>query len=365
MYEIVLIILIFILDFTNFLAKVSINRFKIKWIKNMEVKNTALVTGANGFVGSHLVDLLLSKNFNVKCLVRKSSNTKWLKEKDVEIINCGFNDKEGLAKAVNNIDYIFHVAGVVKSKKPEGYFIGNVENTKNLLDACLDNNKSVKKIIIVSSQTACGPTLDGKLVNEDTELHPITTYGKSKREEELLAKSYEDKLPITICRAPAIYGERDTEIFIFFDTFNKGLMTTIGMKDKNISLIHVVDFVKGLYLAAVNINSTGKLYFISSEVIYNWTQIGDITSKVLNKRPIKIKVPHFIVYTIAAIAQFFAMFSSKAATLNLEKARDLVQSDWTCDTSKAVKELGYRQEISAEDGIARTCKWYKEVGWLK
>jgi nucleoside-diphosphate-sugar epimerase len=364
MYEIVLIILIFVIDFTNSLAKVSINRFKIKWIKNMEVKNTALVTGANGFVGSHLIDLLLDKNFTVKCLLRKSSNTKWLKGKDVEIIDCGFNDKAGLANAVSNVDYVFHVAGVVKSKRPEGYFNGNVENTRNLLNACL-NNKAIKKVVIVSSQTACGPTLGKELVNEKTEPHPITTYGRSKREEELLAQSYMDRLPISICRAPAIYGERDTEIFIFFDTFNKGLMTTIGMKDKNISLIHVVDFVKGLYLAAINPVSTGQTYFISSEVIYNWTQIGDITSKVLNKRPVKIKVPHFIVYTIATIAQFFAMFSSKAATLNLEKARDLVQSDWTCDTTKAVRELNYKQEISAEEGIARTCNWYKEVGWLK
>ncbi len=331
----------------------------------MEIKNTALVTGANGFVGSHLVDLLLEKNFKVKCLVRKTSDLKWLKGKDVEIINCGFFDMNGLTNAVKNVDYVFHVAGVVKSKKPEGYFKGNVETTKNILDSCLKTRESIKKIVIVSSQTACGPSLGGKLVDETTEPHPITTYGRSKREEELMAKSYMDKLPITICRAPAVYGERDTEILIFFDTFNKGLMTTIGMKDKNISLIHAADLVKGFYLAAINTNSSGQTYFISSEVIYNWKQIGDITSKVLNKKPLKVKVPHFIVYTVAAIAQFFAMFSSKAATLNLEKARDLVQSDWTCDTSKAVRELGYKQEISAEDGVARTCKWYKEVGWLK
>ncbi|MCX6149363.1 MAG: NAD(P)-dependent oxidoreductase [Ignavibacteriales bacterium] len=331
----------------------------------MENKSVAVVTGANGFVGSHLVDLLLEKGMKVKCITRQSSDLKWLKGKDVEINNCGLFDIEGMKKVVKGSNYIFHVAGVVKSKEAEGYFKGNVEPAKNLLTACLDSKDSIKKIVIVSSLTACGPSLDGIPVNEETIPHPITTYGKSKLAEEKAAQSFMKELPITICRAHAVYGERDTEIFIFFQTFNKGLMTTLGMKDKYLGLIHVKDLVNGLYLAAISEKSAGQIYFLSSEETYNWKQIGDITSKVLLIKPIKVKVPHFIVYNISAIAQFFSMFSSKPATLNLEKARDLVQPYWTCDVSKAVNELGYRQQISIEDGIKRTCDWYKEVGWLK
>ncbi len=77
-----------------------------------------------------------------------------------------------------------------------------------------------------------------------------------------------------------------------------------------------------------------------------------------------IKVPHFLVYTIAAIAQFFAMFGKNPATLNIEKAKDLTQQYWTCDTSKAVRDLGYKQKISVEEGIERTVKWYKEMKWF-
>ncbi len=98
----------------------------------------AVVTGANGFVGSHLVDLLLSKKYKVRCITRKTSNLKWLEGKDVEIFDCGLSDKDGLRKAFNSADYIFHVAGVVKSKKPEGYFKGNVEITKTLLEAAIE-----------------------------------------------------------------------------------------------------------------------------------------------------------------------------------------------------------------------------------
>ncbi len=330
----------------------------------MESKKIAVVTGANGFVGSHLVDFLLSKNFSVRCITRKSSNLRWLEGKGIENYDCGLSDKEGLRKVFDGAEYIFHVAGVVKSKSPEGYFQGNVETTRILLDTALEFKSSIKNFLIVSSQTAVGPSLNDKPVDETSECNPITTYGKSKLAEEELAKSYMDRLPVTICRAPAIYGERDTEIFIFFQTFNKGLMTTIGFDEKKLSLLHVVDLVNGFYLAATSGKSAGQTYFISSEKFYTWDEVGKITAKVLNKKPLKIKVPHSIVYTLAAIAQFFAMFSSKPATLNIEKARDITQHSWTCDTTKAVKELGYRQNISVEEGIKRTCEWYKEMKWI-
>jgi nucleoside-diphosphate-sugar epimerase len=324
----------------------------------------AVVTGANGFVGSHLVDYLLEKNFEVRCLVRKSSDLKWLKGKNVKIFDSGLFDIEGMDKAFKGVEYIYHVAGVVKSKTSEGYYKGNVDTTKALLDAAQMNSATIKKIVIVGSLTSAGPSLDGKPLDENHECMPITTYGRSKLAQERLAESYMQKLPITICRAPAVYGERDTEIFIFFQTFNRGLMTSIGYNKKILSLIHVSDLVEGFYLASINSKSIGQKYFISSEKYYTWEEVGSVTSKILNKKPFKIAVPHLIVYAVAAEAQFLSIFSSKPATLNLEKARDITQTAWICDTRKAVKELGYRQKVSLEEGIKRTVAWYKQVKWL-
>ena len=330
----------------------------------MESKQIAVVTGSNGFVGSHLVDLLLEKNFSVRCVVRESSNLKWLDGKDIEIFKCGLFDKAGLTIVLKDADYIYHVAGVVKSKTKEGYFTGNVETTRNLLNVALEQNINLKRFVVVSSLTVTGPSLNNNPVDEEIECAPLTTYGTSKYEEEKLALGYKDKLPITICRAPAVYGERDTEIFIYFQNFAKGITTKIGFDKKILSLIHVTDLVEGFYLAAMSEKAIGEVYYISSEKFYSWDEINSITSKVLNKKVIKILVPHFLVYTIAAIAQFFSLFSSKAATLNLEKAKDLVQHAWICDTSKAMRDFGYRQNVSIEEGVKRTCEWYKEMKWI-
>ena len=330
----------------------------------MNSKQSAVVTGANGFVGSHLVDFLLGKNFEVRCVVRKSSNLQWLEGKDVKIFDCGLFDKQGLREAFSGVNYIFHVAGIVKAKNEEGYFRGNVESTKVLLEVAAEMKDHIKKFIVVSSQTVSGPASKGNPVTEEMEPNPLTTYARSKLKQEQIALSYKDIFPVTICRAPAIFGERDTEIFIYFQVFNRGLTTMIGFDKKELSLLHVADLAEGLYLAANSEKANGKIYFISSEKFYNWDEVGKITSKVLGKKAFKIRIPHFIVFTIAAFAQFFAMFSSKPATLNIEKAKDLIQRYWICDTSKAMKELGYRQKVSIEEGIKRTCEWYKQMKWI-
>ena len=327
-------------------------------------QGVAVVTGANGFVGSHLVDHLLEKNYEVRCIVRKSSDLKWLNGKDIKIFDCGLLDIEGMSKAFQNADYIYHVAGVVKSKKPEGYFKGNVDTTKALLDAACMNVSTLKRVLVVGSLTTVGPSTNETPADENIIPKPITTYGRSKLAQEELANSYKGKLPITICRAPAVYGERDTEIFIFFQTFNKGLMTTIGFDRKVISLIHVRDLVEGFVLAAQSEKAKGETYFISSDKYYTWDEVGEVTGKIMSKKPFKVAVPHPVVYSVAAIAQFLSLFSRKPATLNLEKAKDITQHAWICSTSKAAKDFGYRQKISLEQGIERTVNWYSQIKWL-
>jgi Nucleoside-diphosphate-sugar epimerases len=330
----------------------------------MENNKIAVVTGANGFVGSHLTDLLLEKGFTVRCVVRNTSDLKWLKGKKVEFYDCGLLNKVGLRKALAGASYIYHVAGVVKAKNPGGYYRGNVETTQVLLETAEEFKSTLERVLIVSSQTAAGPAKEGTMVTEEEECKPITTYGRSKLEEERISHKFMNKFPITICRPSAVYGERDTEIFIFFRTFYNGLFTTIGFDEKVLSLLHVSDLVNGFYLAATSEKSIGETYFITSEKFYTWEEVGGITSKIMNKKPLHIKVPHFLVYTIAAFAQILAKFTSKPATLNIEKAKDITQISWVCSASKAVKDLGFQQSVPLEEGIRRTFEWYKKMDWL-
>jgi nucleoside-diphosphate-sugar epimerase len=324
----------------------------------------AFVTGATGFVGSHLVDRLLSMNYEVFCLKRKTSNMRWLEGKNVNLVEGDLFDNNVLGDVIKKVDFVFHVAGVVKSKNKDGFFKGNVEATKNLIEIANKVNPNLKRFVYISSLAACGPNPDDKPLTEDYIPRPVTTYGISKRAAEKEILKFRDKLPVTIVRPPAIYGPRDAEILIYFQTYKKGLNSIIGFDKKYLSLVYVEDFVTGIILAAKSEIKSGSIFFISDDGEYNWNEIGVVTSKLLNKKSFKIRIPHFVVYTVGSFAQMFSIFSKNAATLNIEKCFDITRKKWVCSNEKAKSELGFRPEYNLERGFKKTIEWYKENKWL-
>jgi len=324
----------------------------------------ALVTGASGFIGSHLVDLLLHKNYSVRCLLRRTSSMSWLKGLPIEIVYGDVFDDAGLADAVRNVDVIYHCAGLTKAKTKEEYFRANAEGTRKLLDAARRFAPGLKRFVLVSSQTAAGPSSSKTPITENALPHPITTYGRSKLQAEEICLEFASYFPVTITRPPAVFGPRDKDIFEFFKTMSKGLQPVVGFGEKYISLIHVTDLVRGIVMAGESERSAGETYFISSKEVYGWKQVGAITRRALGRGALTLRIPEAGVYVIAAFAEFFGLFSPKPTLINFEKARDMVQDYWTCDASKAKRDFGFEQEISLESGIQQTVAWYKEKGWL-
>lgn len=323
-----------------------------------------LVTGGTGFVGSHLVDLLLEKQYNVRCLIRTSSDTKWLRNKPMEFVYGDLFDGNALREAVSGVEYVYHSAGVTKARTKEEYYRGNAIGTKNLLETTLRHNPKLKRFVHISSQAAVGPSETRTPIAEDRPANPLTTYGKSKWQAEEECHAMIGRLPITIVRPPVVYGERDKDVFEFFNTYKKGLQPMVGFSEKLVSMIHVVDLVRGIVMAGESSRTAGETYFITSARQYGWKEIGEATRKAMNRKALRVRLPEFVVYIIAAFAECFSLFSSKAALINFEKARDMVQDYWTCDPSKAKRDFGFEQEISLEAGIRRTVDWYRANQWL-
>lgn len=324
-----------------------------------------LITGSTGFIGSHLTERLHEKGYRLKCLVRKSSDLGWIKNLPIEYAYGDYSDVNSLKSAVSGVDYIYHTAGVTKSKTKSGYFEGNHIALRNMLQAVIESNNNLKRFIHISSGTATGPSVNGDPLKEEAPFHPITTYGISKMEAEKECLRLMDKIPITIVRPPAVYGPRDKDVFEFFNTMNKGLQPMIGFKDTYVSLIHVKDLIDGIILAGESPKAVGQTYFISSERYYNWKELGEITAHIMNKKVLRVRIPKLIIYVIGFFAEFISIFSSKPALINIEKARDMVQDAWTFSVDKARRELGFRESITIEDGIRETVNWYREHGWFK
>jgi dihydroflavonol-4-reductase len=322
------------------------------------------VTGAAGFIGSHLTEKLLQKGYKITCLVRKSTNIRWINDLQVQIIYGDLLDSELLRTQIKDADYVYHVAGVIASKKKEGYFLGNHISTRNLLEAAR-HNQNLKRFVLVGSQTAVGPSINGVPVEEETPYRPITTYGRSKMEAEKEVLKHKDKLPFTIVRLPAIYGPRDTATYDFFKSVNVGIIPMVGFKKKYVNILHVRDATEGIILAGENPNSLNKIYHIGSEKSYTWDEISAVTMKVLHRKAVKIRLPEFLVMLMAGINGCVTSFYKKPAVLNWEKGKDMIADAWTCNITKAKKELGYTQKIGLEEGVKETIEWYKKEGWLK
>ncbi|MFT5647555.1 MAG: dihydroflavonol-4-reductase [Aureispira sp.] len=326
-------------------------------------KIVSFVTGANGFVGSHLVDYLLEQGHEVHAIVRSSSNLQWLDGKDVTLHTCGLNSAEDLKVAFQGANYIYHIAGVVKALTKEGFMKGNVEMTRNVMEASA-HISTIKRVLVTSSMAATGYAEMGSDVDENSPLKPIEPYGDSKVAQEEVAKEYADRVPTTIVRPPGVYGPRDTEIFAFFKAINNGVSAMMGFTPKEMSLIHVRDLVQGMFQAATNENSVGEVYFLGSLECYNWKELGDYASKAMNKKTITIKIPHFVIFILGFFGQILESWFGMDVALNKDRAYRITRPSWYCNSNKAVKELGFQQTVSIEDGFKSTVDWYKEKGWL-
>jgi dihydroflavonol-4-reductase len=326
---------------------------------------TILITGATGFIGSHIAERLHAGGHALRAIVRRSSDRKWVARLPIEYREGDYADAAFLRKAVEGVAMIYHVAGVTKSKTKEGYFEGNHLVTRNLLAATVDANPGLARFVHVSSGAAVGPAAPGGSVDETTPFHPITTYGVSKMEAEKECLRAMEKLPVTIVRPPAVYGPRDTDVLEFFSAMRKGIHPLIGFGEKRVSLIHAHDLADGIILAGTHPRAAGGTYFISSARGYTWHEVGNVTAAVMGRKVLRVRIPEWCVYVLGAMAQFAAMFGSKPAVLNLEKARDVVQDAWVFDGTKAERELGFREKLSLEDGVRGTLEWYRAEGWLK
>ncbi|NTW48555.1 MAG: NAD-dependent epimerase/dehydratase family protein [Chlorobiales bacterium] len=349
---------------------------------------TALVTGATGFVGSWVAQKLLQKGYKVRALVRESSNRANLEGLNIEYVTANYKDVESLKKAVSGVDYVYHVAGVTKAKTEMEYLEGNVRATENMLKATYEANPSVKRFLHVSSLAAVGPSPSAdKPVDETTLGKPITMYGRTKNitEQACLRYIYSPtsekpaKLSITIVRPPAVYGPRDQDILEFFKAVNKGILPIVGGK-KLISLIHVSDLADGMIMAAeaeytkdqpYQMSSSASsaalaqyTYFISSAKFYTWDEIGEAVKRALGKSAFKVTIPNGLVNLIATISEMTSKSGNTPPPLNKEKAKDIVQDYWICSAEKAKKELGFKEKLSLEQGIKETADWYKSKGWL-
>lgn len=324
----------------------------------------ALVTGGTGFIGSHLVEALLRKGAEVRCLVRNRRDLKWLKNLAVEFVEGDCTDLVSLKEAVRGVDQVFHSAGVTKALNEQTYFEINAKGTENLIQACLEMNPSLKRFIYLSSQAAAGPCHDGGRKKESDDCHPVSPYGRSKRAGEEFCFEHSHQLPLVILRPSAVYGPRDRDVYAFFKILKKGIKPSFSKQEQHISLCYVDDVIQATLLASDSKGCEGEIFFVSDGQDYRLDEIGDLFEKAMGIHAYRIHIPGWMISGIASFSEFMSKVSGKPPLINRGKVEEMIQRNWLCDITKAKTLLGFKPHFSLAEGIKITYEWYSKENWL-
>jgi nucleoside-diphosphate-sugar epimerase len=327
-------------------------------IENMKT----LVTGATGFIGSHLVGRLLKDpEREVLALVRDPSRAAKLPSSDrLQLIQ---GDLFHLAGLPPDIETVYHLAGVTKAPKTETYYTVNRDGTASLLKAMAENGLRAR-LVYLSSAAAGGPAPLASPRREEDEPDPVSPYGRSKLEAEKVVARFKDRFPAVILRPPAVYGPGDMDFLEYFRLVQKGLVPVLGARQRYLNLIYVRDLVDALLLAAAADTESGQVFNIADPKPLSWEDIGRLTARLLGCRVRVVRVPGWGAFLVAACVQAAGAFSGRLSAVNLSKFREMLPEGWVVDVSKARRVLGFEATTPVEKGLAETLDWYRNEGLL-
>ena len=322
-----------------------------------------LVVGGSGFIGSHLVERLVSKGYRVAVSVRKNSDISFFKSLRVELRIGDLLYPNSLRTAFSGVDTVFCLVNVKPAGKSQEEYLKELQllhsdGTKNLLEACTANK--IKRLIYLSSVAAIGYRKDVSVYNELSEEIPIDPYGKAKFEAEcILRKNALDAgIDATILQPPGVFGERGIGALgkiIFFT--EKDILPIMGSGENKQSLTYVGNVVNQAIFAAENRDSSGKTYIVSDDKPYTVNELIEAVSQAMKLRPLRIHIPVWLIVFGVSIVNFFGKIFLRKELINMESII-AIATERIFDGSRIFKELNYKQEYDLADGISRTVRWY-------
>lgn len=332
----------------------------------------ALVTGATGFIGHHLVKRLLAEGTAVKCLVRSQARPAELSKHDVAFVHGDLADVDSLAGAVKDVDVVYHLAGLTKSISNRDLMKVNGEGAGNISRAC-SRLSCPPTLVVVSSLAAAGPSLGLEPRVETDRINPISRYGQSKRAGELASMGFADAVPTTIVRPPIVIGEYDRDGFQWFQMIRKlGFHLIPGLANYNYSMIHADDLASALILAAErggratpDADDDAGVYFAASDEVITYADLGRMIGNCLGRsRTPVVHAPMSMIWGVALSCDVWARLRRSPMILNLDKVREAAAGGWACSSAKLQNHTGFVAGMSLEERLRQTADWYVQENWL-
>jgi nucleoside-diphosphate-sugar epimerase len=335
-----------------------------------------LVTGASGFIGTHLVSALAKRGDEITCLVRRSSRIDSLQHAGVRFVYGDVTDRASVLPAVKGQQTVYHVAGLTQALVARDFYRVNQRGVANVARACAAQT-TPPVLVSVSSLAAAGPANHGVPKTEADRAEPVSHYGHSKLAGERAAERFADRVPITIVRPPIVLGEADrVGLSLFRSIARFGVHMVPGLDRRGFSLIHADDLVELLLLAAERgkrlpphprPESCGRqgYYFAACEEDPTYAELGRTVAEAMGRRfVLVIPTAAPLVWTVAAAGEAISRVRRNPLFMNLDKAREITAGNWLCSARAAAAELDFAVTVPLFERLRQTAQWYREKKWL-
>ena len=325
----------------------------------------AFLTGATGFVGSHVARALVAQGADLRLLVRSGSDLRNIQELQAERVVGDVRDAASLKKAVAGCEVVFHVAADYRLwvRDPEQMYRSNVDGTKAILEAARENK--VRRVVYTSSVATMGFQSNGHLANEDSPVSLANMIGPYKRSkfmaEEIAIQAGKSGMDVVVVNPTTPVGERDLKPTptgrIVVDFLKKKFPAYV---DTGLNLVDVAECARG-HIAAFEKGKTGQRYILGGENL-TLKQILDKLAAITGLPSPKIRVPYAVALATGVVDQVFTGYIRRREPRATIDAVRMGRKKMFVSSGKAERDLGWRT-LPIDGGLRRAVEWFQANGY--
>lgn len=321
-----------------------------------------LVTGGAGFIGSNLADYLAEKGHSVRILDIKRREGQGSLPKVVTQIIGDITRRETVREALSGVEVVFHLASLVTEVNVthDDYWKVNVDATCKLLEE--SKRAGIKRFVYCSTDNVSGKIKHPPAKERDC-CYPENIYGITKYEAEKKVLEFQKNLEVVIARPTRTYGPRDMRMLEIFKKIKQRRFLLVGSGNILFHPVYITDLIKGLELCAISKGASGEIFYLGGESPVPLKQFLGFAAECLEVKLSSFTIPVsvatigvFLIENICSILKVKPPLTRRSLEFFI-RAR-------AYDISKAKRLLGYKPEISFQEGIKKTIDWYRKGGYI-
>jgi nucleoside-diphosphate-sugar epimerase len=324
----------------------------------------ALVTGATGFLGHHVVLRLLAQGDDVRIVARDAAKAKPLVDRGAQALLADVTDRDALRKALQGVTVVYHLAGKLftPSAPPEAYRRIHVDATRMLLELC-ESRPHPTRFVHCSTTGVLGVTGD-RPADETTPHRPTNAYEQTKSEaEQLVREAHRRGLPTVIVRPGLVYGPRDLHLLGLFRAIQRGLFRPIGRRSVSLHPIYIDDMTEAFVRCGSDTRAVGECFHIAGPQPTTVAQLMTTIADSLGVRRPAGTLPLSLARAAAAVGD--ALPRNLRARAPLTRTRlDFLTHSRVYDVGKARAKIDFTATTDLRTGISRAVDWYRCEGYL-